>query len=106
MRQTPGKGEMERPQDVFTVDYAKQLSEAILHLNWKYLDALEKTAKDDAVERGYVSIRMTEIQRLWNRDVVLLCQEQMAHMSKMVNYFQKVATDAISCFPNPPLVLK
>lgn len=89
----------------FTVDQGRRLADIILRVNWKYLDALEKTAKDDQVERGYVSMRMTEIQKLWNDEIATTCQEMMAHMSGMVAEFQRIATEALAVAPQPKYIV-
>lgn len=92
--------------NMFSIDYGRKLADVLLRVNWKYLDALEKTAKDDNVERGYVSMRMTEIQRLWNNEVKEVCQTMIEHMNQTVAAYQKMATDALSVAPLRPFVIK
>ncbi len=86
-------------ENVFKIDYAKQLAQMLLQINWKYAEALEKTAKEDQVERGYVSARMIEIQHRWNVEIVQACLSLIESMNKTVAHFQKVALDAVRVSP-------
>ena len=93
----------ERYKPVFTVDHAKMLSEAILCVNRKYWEALERQAIAEEVPRLYTSTSptMEKLMHEWQDEVRMTCQRMIGQMSHEVAHFQRLASQAVNCMPMP-----
>lgn len=84
---------------IFAIDHAAQLARLILEINLRYIDALERVAKDYQVPRGHTTLAMTAVHRRWNDEIATTCQDMLAHMSQIVSAYQQIAADAVSALP-------
>lgn len=84
-----------KPGDLFTVDHALQLARAINAINQRYTDKIQ-SVHPNSIEAGRIVYD-------WRDEIAKTCKAMMADMSRQVDAYRKLATDAVNC--NPRVVM-